>query len=67
MILTDCDGVLLSWVHSFGWWMKRKGYKKKRMSYNVAEQYGITEEKADVLVSETILCENAALCTPLSK
>ena len=50
MILTDCDGVLLSWVHSFDWWMKRKGYKKTTMSYNVAEQYEISEKLADILV-----------------
>ncbi len=51
IILTDCDGVLLSWIHSFEWWMKRKGYKKSdRISYQVAEQYSLTEEKADVLV-----------------
>lgn len=51
IILTDCDGVLLSWVHSFEWWMKRKGYKKAAgYSYKVSEQYGILDDEADVLV-----------------
>jgi len=50
IILTDCDGVLLSWVHSFEWWMKRKGYKKHETSYKVSEQYGISEDEANVLV-----------------
>lgn len=26
VIITDADGVLLDWMHSFTWWMKRKGY-----------------------------------------
>ena len=51
IILTDCDGVLLSWVHSFEWWMKRKGYKKSdTISYQVAEQYDIGQDEAQVLV-----------------
>jgi len=50
IILTDVDGVLLSWVHSFEWWMKRKGYKKKEHSYYIDKQYGISKKKAKVLV-----------------
>ena len=51
IILTDCDGVLLSWVHSFEWWMKRKGFKKSpKVSYKVSEVYDISDDKADVLV-----------------
>lgn len=51
IILTDCDGVLLSWVHSFEWWMKRKGFKKSpQISYKVSEVYGISDDEADVLV-----------------
>lgn len=51
IILTDVDGVLLSWVHSFEWWMKRKGYKKSKcISYKVSEQYGISDDEAQVLV-----------------
>lgn len=51
IILTDCDGVLLSWVHSFEWWMKRKGYKKTNcISYKVSDYYGVSDEEADVLV-----------------
>lgn len=50
IILTDVDGVLLSWVHSFEWWMKQKGYKKQATSYCVAEQYDLKAEKAKILV-----------------
>lgn len=50
IILTDVDGVLLSWVHSFEWWMKQKGYKKQTTSYCVAEQYDLKAEKAKILV-----------------
>lgn len=51
IILTDCDGVLLSWIHSFDWWMKRKGYKKVNNEvYKVSEQYDISEDSAQVLV-----------------
>jgi hypothetical protein len=59
IILTDCDGVLLSWVHSFEWWMKRKGYKPCAVSYNVSEQYGISQKHAADLVE--VFCESAAI------
>ena len=59
IILTDVDGVLLSWVHSFEWWMKRKGYKKQELSYYIDKQYGISEKKAKVLVEH--FCESAAI------
>ena len=51
IILTDVDGVLLSWVHSFEWWMKQKGYKKQPITtYCIAEQYGLKRKKANVLI-----------------
>jgi hypothetical protein len=53
IILTDCDGVLLSWEHSFNWWMKRKGYKSTehtKTAYNVDKKYNISKEEADALV-----------------
>ena len=59
VILTDVDGVLLSWTHSFEWWMKCKGYKKRETSYYVHEQYGLSEKKATVLVEH--FCESAAI------
>ena len=59
IILTDVDGVLLSWEHSFEWWMKRKGYKKKETSYDIDKQYGISTQKANVLVEH--FCESAAI------
>lgn len=59
IILTDCDGVLLSWEHSFEWWMKRKGYKQKEISYYVCKQYGIPKEKAIELTQQ--FCESAEI------
>ena len=50
IIVTDCDGVLLSWFHSFEWWMKRKGYKAVTISYDVSEQYAISKKHATDLV-----------------
>ena len=58
IILTDCDGVLLSWQHSFEWWMKRKGYKPQKVSYYISETYGISQEKAYDLTKQ--FCESAA-------
>lgn len=58
IIVTDCDGVLLSWVHSFEWWMKRKGYKAEKISYYVSERYGISEREAYKLTEQ--FCESAA-------
>jgi len=59
IIVTDCDGVLLSWFHSFEWWMKRKGYKAVKISYDVSEQYDISKKRAIDLVE--IFCESAAI------
>ena len=59
IILTDCDGVLLSWVQSFEWWMKRKGYKQKEISYYVSKQYGIPKEMAIELTQQ--FCESAEI------
>jgi len=59
IILTDVDGVLLSWTHSFEWWMKQKGYKQKERSYYTDIQYGISKKKAKILVQH--FCESAAI------
>lgn len=59
IILSDVDGVLLNWFHSFEWWMKRKGYKPCAVSYNVSKQYGISQNHASELVE--VFCESAAI------
>ena len=28
LILVDCDGVLVDWLHSFSMWMEEHGYKE---------------------------------------
>lgn len=48
VILTDCDGVLLDWMHSFDQWMKRHGYRMQNpMTYDIGEKYdiGFVEKK----------------------
>ena len=52
VILTDVDGVLLNWFHSFRQWMKLKGYEVKNMSeYDVGGIYGIDKDFAKDLVN----------------
>lgn len=42
VILVDCDGVLLDWIHSFDLWMHNNGYPVKDASaYRVGDRYGL--------------------------
>jgi hypothetical protein len=51
VILTDCDGVVLDWQHSWRGWMHRQGYKIVDDSvYDVADQYGLERPYAKRLV-----------------
>ena len=51
LILTDCDGVMLSWEFEFDEWLREQGYKKQREDcYGVDERYGISKEKAGYLI-----------------
>ena len=52
-ILTDCDGVLLDWEHSFHQWMKSHGYTLNTDAdheYEVALMYNILEDDKKRLV-----------------
>jgi len=53
VILTDCDGVLLDWEHSFSSWMDKKGFKTVdgyRDLYKVYKRYGVSREETKPLV-----------------
>ena len=42
LILVDCDGVLLDWIHSFDLWMHENGYPLKDQSaYDVEHRYNL--------------------------
>jgi hypothetical protein len=50
IILTDVDGVMLSWFHTFDIWMSRHGYHKVQDdAYEIELIYGLTKQKADDL------------------
>ena len=68
VILTDCDGVLLDWEHSFHQWMKNHGYTldaDAEHEYEVALMYNILPEEKRRLVKH--FNESAAIghLTPL--
>lgn len=51
VILTDCDGVVLDWAHSWKGWMSRQGYTVVNDEvYDVAEQYGLPKHEGKKLV-----------------
>ena len=53
IILTDCDGVLLSWETAFNEWMQQKGYVKKvEAVYDISTAYGIEKTEGKRLVKE---------------
>lgn len=52
VILTDCDGVLVDWVHGFGKFMKSRGYTTTGVvSYNMEKTYGIDRAESKKLVT----------------
>jgi hypothetical protein len=52
-ILTDADGVLLSWEDHFHNWMEARGYNKvKNDIYHINEQYDMSRQKSKQLVEE---------------
>ena len=53
VILTDCDGVLVDWVHGFTKWMDSLGYKRVSpdiVSYDMEIMFGIDREECKKLV-----------------
>ena len=53
VILTDVDGVLLDWVHSFTQWMERHGYTQidnGENEYDIGIRYGLEFEEKERLV-----------------
>jgi|TARA_R110002153_G_scaffold36262_3_gene107341 hypothetical protein len=52
VILTDCDGVLVDWVHGFSKFMKRSGYiDTGTVSYDMEKKYGIDRAECKKLVT----------------
>ena len=48
VILTDCDGVLLDWEHSFHQWMKSHGYELNvdaEYEYEIALMYNLSNQE----------------------
>jgi len=51
LIITDCDGVLVSWNNGFHEWLVSMGYTQKNdQDYNIDVRYGISKEEASYLV-----------------
>lgn len=66
VILTDCDGVLLDWEHSFDRWAVSRGLSKKTTEeYCIAATYGTTSEAADRLIEDFNQSLYFAKLTPL--
>jgi hypothetical protein len=52
LIVTDVDGVLLNWDHSFARWIRSHGYSiQDASSYLLAPRYGISEDRVMELVT----------------
>ena len=61
IILTDCDGVLLDWEHSFKVWMKEKGYEVKNdEEYSMAKCYEMEKPEMKKLIRH--FNESATMC-----
>lgn len=53
LILTDVDGVLISWEYSFNCWMEQHGYKiisDGALKYSIGKRYGINEDEGKKLI-----------------
>lgn len=51
VIVVDYDGCCAYWEHGFHMWMVSNGYKtKKNGFYDIEDKYGITQERANLLV-----------------
>ena len=60
IILTDVDGVLLNWLHSFENWMKQHGYSPvEDNTYDLCVRFNAPRDKIDFLLK--IFNESAAI------
>ena len=53
VILTDVDGVLLNWFHSFNRWMELRGFKAQETeNYCIGETYKISPKEKSLLTRQ---------------
>ena len=65
VIITDADGVLLDWFHSFSQWMKKRGYRADNPeNYKIDEVYGLIRIEGKRLVREFNESADIAFLTP---
>jgi len=67
VILTDCDGVLLDWLHSFTEWMVNLGYKvtdEGKDEYQIHKRFGIDRTQGRNLVRAFNESASIAFLTP---
>jgi beta-phosphoglucomutase-like phosphatase (HAD superfamily) len=53
LILTDCDGVLVNWKHTFDQWMARRGHQlmpDREHYFSIGKHYNITPDESKYLV-----------------
>jgi len=68
VILTDCDGVLVDWVHGFTKWMDSLGYKRASpdiVSYDMEIMFGIDRGECKKLVKHFNTSADMRFLSPL--
>ena len=65
VIITDCDGVLLDWLHSFRQWMKVKGHEVVNPDqYRIFQHFDIEKKLGYQLVATFNESANMAFLSP---
>jgi FMN phosphatase YigB (HAD superfamily) len=65
VIITDADGVLLDWFHSFSQWMKKRNYViMEPDAYKIDKVYGLIRTAGKQLVREFNESADIAFLTP---
>jgi FMN phosphatase YigB (HAD superfamily) len=65
VIITDADGVLVDWFHSFSRWMTKRGYRiMEPDAYQIDKVYGIIRDQGKRLVREFNESADIAFLTP---
>ena len=65
VIITDADGVLVDWFHSFSRWMTKRGYRiMEPDAYQIDKVYGIIRDQGTRLVREFNESADIAFLTP---